>query len=83
MMITACSFGGMIFLDEGAIYLVTFLAFTAGTACSCGSTMSPSIQSDVIDLDEHPTGERKEGAYFAALNFVFKSETGITLMLTG
>jgi GPH family glycoside/pentoside/hexuronide:cation symporter/oligogalacturonide transporter len=29
------------------------------------------------------TGERKEGAYFAAWNFVFKSATGVTLMLTG
>lgn len=83
MMITACSFGGMVFLSEGSIYLITGLAALAGTAASCGSIMSPSIQSDVIDFDEAQTGERKEGAYFAAWNFVYKSATGFTLMLTG
>ena len=42
-----------------------------------------SIQADVIDYDEYMTGQRKEGAYFAAWNFVFKSATGITIMITG
>jgi Na+/melibiose symporter-like transporter len=59
------------------------LAFLAGTAASCGAMMGPSIQSDVIDWDEHATGERKEGAYFAAWNFVFKVANGVTQGLTG
>ncbi len=83
MMATGGSFGGMFFLEEGSVALLVVLAVLAGTAASCGSIMSPSIQSDVIDFDEHRTGERKEGAYFAAWNFVFKSATGLTLMLTG
>ena len=37
----------------------------------------------MIDYDEYLTGQRKEGAYFAAWNFVFKASFGITLMLTG
>ena len=37
----------------------------------------------VIDYDELKTGQRKEGAYFAAWNFVYKLATGITLILTG
>jgi GPH family glycoside/pentoside/hexuronide:cation symporter len=37
----------------------------------------------VIDWDEHATGERKEGSYFAAWNFVLKVATGITQGLTG
>jgi Na+/melibiose symporter-like transporter len=37
----------------------------------------------VIDYDEYKSGKRKEGTYFATWNFVFKSATGITLMLTG
>ena len=45
--------------------------------------MGPSIQADVIDWDEHATGERKEGSYFAAWNFVFKVATGLTQALTG
>ena len=45
--------------------------------------MGPSVQGDVIDYDEHLTGERKEGSYFAAWNFVYKSAAGIMLALTG
>ena len=83
MLLTAVSFGAMIFLTEGTVTLLMVLAFAAGTAASCGAMMGPSIQADVIDWDEHATGERKEGAYFAAWNFVFKVATGLTQGLTG
>ena len=83
MVLTAFSFGGMFFLQEGSTFLITFLAFTAGTAAGCGGTVGPSVQADIIDFDEYETGERKEGAYFAAWNFVFKCAFGVTLFLTG
>jgi GPH family glycoside/pentoside/hexuronide:cation symporter len=83
MLLTAVSFGSMFFLTEGAVALMTVLAIAAGTAASCGAMMGPSIQADVIDWDEHATGERKEGAYFAAWNFIFKVATGLTQALTG
>ena len=37
----------------------------------------------MIDYDEMVTGERKEGSYFAAWNFVYKGATGVMLLLTG
>jgi GPH family glycoside/pentoside/hexuronide:cation symporter len=83
MVLTALSFGSMFLLTEGSLVLMTVLAFSAGTAAGCGAMMGPSIQADVIDWDEHATGERKEGAYFAAWNFVFKVATGLTNALTG
>ncbi|MFI5314795.1 MAG: MFS transporter [Myxococcota bacterium] len=83
MLLTAAAFGAMIFLTEGATTLLLVLAFVAGTAASCGAMMGPSIQADVIDWDEHATGERKEGSYFAAWNFVFKVANGLTQGLTG
>jgi GPH family glycoside/pentoside/hexuronide:cation symporter len=83
MLLTAVSFGSMVFLAEGTISLLMVLAFFAGMAASCGAMMGPSIQADVIDWDEHATGERKEGSYFAAWNFVFKVANGLTLQLTG
>jgi GPH family glycoside/pentoside/hexuronide:cation symporter len=83
MLLTAVSFGAMFLLTEGALVLMTVLAFLAGTAAGCGAMMGPSIQADVIDWDEHATGERKEGAYFAAWNFIFKVATGLTQALTG
>jgi GPH family glycoside/pentoside/hexuronide:cation symporter len=83
MLLTSASFGSMFFLGEGTLVLMTMLAIAAGTAASCGAIVGPSIQADVIDWDEHATGERKEGAYFAAWNFVFKVATGLTQALTG
>jgi len=59
------------------------LSIFAGLAAGAGGTIGPSVQGDVIDYDEHLTGERKEGSYFAAWNFVYKSAMGVMLALTG
>ena len=82
-LVTACGFGAMMFLQEGSSVLISCLAVVLGTGAGAGAVVAPSIQADVIDYDELETGQRKEGAYFAAWNFVFKSATGITLMMTG
>jgi GPH family glycoside/pentoside/hexuronide:cation symporter len=65
------------------LFLIMFLAAFAGLANGCGGTLGPSVQGDVIDYDEYKTGERKEGSYFAAWNFVYKSALGVMLLLTG
>jgi GPH family glycoside/pentoside/hexuronide:cation symporter len=88
MLLTGVSFGSMIalaFIDSLEIKLayIMIAAVFAGLAAGCGGTIAPSIQSDVIDYDEYVTGERKEGSYFAAWNFVFKSAAGVMLLLTG
>jgi GPH family glycoside/pentoside/hexuronide:cation symporter len=82
MLLTAVAFGGMFFVVEGSVYLLTGLAWLAGLAAGCGAMVGPSIQADVIDYHEFMTGQRKEGAYFAAWNFVYKSATGIMIMST-
>ena len=54
------------------------------SACSaCGTVIGSSILADVIDADELETGERKEGAYYSAYTFLFKSSSGIMAMITG
>jgi GPH family glycoside/pentoside/hexuronide:cation symporter len=83
MLVTAFGFGAMFLLREGDVVPITILAFLLGIGAGAGAVVAPSIQADVIDYDELVTGQRKEGAYFAAWNFVFKSATGVTLMLTG
>jgi GPH family glycoside/pentoside/hexuronide:cation symporter len=83
MLLTAAGFGSMFFLQEGDSLLITVLAVICGLGAGSGAVVGPSIQSDIIDYDEFVTGQRKEGAYFAAWNFCFKASTGITLMLTG
>ncbi len=83
MLVTGFGFGGMFFLEEGSDLLISVLAVICGLGAGSGAVVAPSIQADVIDYDEYKSGKRKEGTYFATWNFVFKSATGITLMLTG
>ena len=88
MLLTGVSFGGMFFLPFLAsinerLFLIIVLAFFAGLSSGCGGTIGPSVQGDVIDYDEYITKERKEGTYFAAWNFTFKSAYGVMLLLTG
>lgn len=83
MFVTAFGFGGMFFLTEGSVILITVLAVICGLGAGSGAVVAPSIQSDIIDYDEVQSGKRKEGIYFAAWNLVYKSATGFTLMLTG
>ena len=74
----------LFYLEETAAdILISVLAFICGLGAGSGAVVAPSIQADVIDYDEYRSGKRKEGTYFATWNFVFKSATGITLMLTG
>ena len=88
MLLTGVSFGAMFalpFIDSllaKSIY-ISIAAVFAGLAAGCGGTISPSVQGDVIDYDEYITGERKEGSYFAAWNFVHKGGMGVMLLLTG
>ena len=83
LMVTGVGFGSMYFVGEGDVWLYASLAFVCGLGAGSGALVAPSIQADIIDFDEYQSGKRKEGAYFAAWNFVHKSATGITLMLTG
>lgn len=87
MMLTGLSFGAMFSLpflaQDVKVPMIFFLAVFAGLAAGCGGTIAPSIQSDIIDYDEYMTGERKEGSYFAAFNFVHKSATGVMIFITG
>ena len=87
MLLTGFSFGAMFLLPfiEGPerTTLIFVAAVFAGLAAGCGGTIAPSVQSDIIDYDEYLTGERKEGSYFAAFNFVHKSAIGVMTLITG
>lgn len=83
MLGTAIGFGCFFLLGPGDVVQTYALAAFLGVAAGCGNVMAPSVQSDIVDYDEHLTGERKEGGYFAAFNFIQKSAGGVTIILTG
>ena len=85
---TGVSFGAFCILPfiesiDIRIAISFVFAFFAGLAAGCGGMIGPSVQSDIVDYDELVSGERKEGSYFAAWNFVQKSAVGVMLLLTG
>jgi GPH family glycoside/pentoside/hexuronide:cation symporter len=61
------------FAGAGDAWLVLIVAGLGGFASAGTDVLFPSIQADVIDWDELQTGERKEGAYFAAWAFSSKA----------
>ena len=83
MYLSAASIGAMFFLGAGDDKLLMILAFFAGIANGAGHVIGPSLLSDTVDYDELQTGERKEGAYFAAWNFIWKTATGLAVMFIG
>lgn len=83
MLLAAAAFGGMLFVGEGDVALVTVLLVVAGAAMGSGGVLANSILADVIDLDEAATGQRKEGVYSAAMNFVLKVGIALATALGG
>jgi GPH family glycoside/pentoside/hexuronide:cation symporter len=73
----------LVFQAEGRVWLMVLVSSVAGTAGGCGATLGQAIKADVIDFDEYATGERKEGSYFAAWNFVAKLAMGLMVALSG
>ena len=55
----------------------------AGLSSSCPNVLGYTLKSEIVDVDEHMTGERKEGAYFAGWSFVNKLAAGIMIGLVG
>jgi GPH family glycoside/pentoside/hexuronide:cation symporter len=76
-------FGLLFWVGEGDWLLMVLSSLIAGSAGACGNTLGQSLKADVIDVDEHKTGERKEGAYFAAWSFVGKLSAGFMVGVVG
>jgi GPH family glycoside/pentoside/hexuronide:cation symporter len=83
MLLAAAAFGGMFFVGPGDVIVIIALLVVAGSSMGCGSVLSVSILADVIDLDEHRTGERKEGVFSAAMTLVQKAGTSLSTVASG
>ncbi len=71
------------FLGEGDVLPMMVISVGFGLMNGCGAVVGPSLKADVVDWDEAATGERKEGSYFAAWNFVQKSAGGLSIWAIG
>ncbi|MEM9177255.1 MAG: MFS transporter [Myxococcota bacterium] len=74
----------MIFdLEAGAITYMKVAVVLTGACSACATVLGSSILADVIDADELETGERKEGAYYSAYTFLYKTSSGIMAGIAG
>jgi len=83
MWLSMLGFGLLLFLGPGTIGIMVVASILAGIGSGCGPTLGQAIKADVIDWDEYQTGERKEGAYFAAWSFTSKLAAGVMLGIVG
>ena len=83
MVMVCIGIGGMFFVGPGGVVAMALLAAIGGAAAGGADVVFPSLCADVIDYDEYRTGERKEGMYFAAWNFVAKTALGLAAIVTG
>jgi GPH family glycoside/pentoside/hexuronide:cation symporter len=83
MAIVCVALGTIFFVAPRDMVALMALAVVVGAAMSGADVVFPSVQADVIDCDEQRTGQRKEGVYFAAWNFVAKTALGVAGVITG
>lgn len=76
-------FALIFFLGEGDFMPMVVISVAFGLMNGSGAVIGPSLKADVVDWDEAATGERKEGSYFAAWNFVQKGAGGISIWAIG
>ena len=77
------AFAALWFVGDGQSLALVLVTIVFGVMTGAGNVVGPSLKADVIDWDEAESGERKEGAYFAAWNFVQKAASGLSGWLIG
>ena len=70
-------------VSAGAITFMKVAVVLTGACSACATVLGSSILADVIDADELETGERKEGAYYSAYTFLYKTSSGVMATVTG
>lgn len=80
---SAIGYGSIIFVGPGDWQLIALSSIIAGASSSCMNILGYTVKSEIIDCDEHRTGERKEGAYFAGWSFVSKFAAGVMFGVVG
>lgn len=77
------AFSSLYFTTPQTLWLGYFALICIGMSLSAHVILAPSVKADVVDYDELETGERKEGAYFAAWNLVQKLAGALAVVFSG
>jgi oligogalacturonide transporter len=73
-----------IFVDSStSIVLICLYAALIGYGASAGNLATWSMLSDIYDIDECVTGERREGVYSGMTTFLRKLTSGIAIFILG
>ena len=80
---SALGYGTILLVGPGDWHVVLVSSFLVGSASACPNVLGLTLKSEIVDCDEHRTGERKEGAYFAGWSFVGKLAGGIMVGVVG
>ena len=83
MGVAIVGYSALFFVTEGRLAWMCGVVCLTGAASSAGNVLGASVQADVVDWDEHATGERKEGSYYSTFTFLQKTSAGVMAMLTG
>jgi sugar (glycoside-pentoside-hexuronide) transporter len=83
MAVIGLAIGSLAFASPGDVAITIVLCACGGFASAGTDVLFPSIQADAIDWDELHTGQRKEGAYFAAWAFASKCAGALASALVG
>jgi GPH family glycoside/pentoside/hexuronide:cation symporter len=79
----AIAYASLFWLQADAFGSAAVLLACAGFFSGCAGPNAPTLLAAVIDEDASRTGERKEGVYFAAWNFVQKCSGALVVLLLG
>ncbi len=81
--LSALGFFGLFFIEVGDWLTIALASVWIGATSGASRALSASVKADIIDVDELRTGERKEGAYFAAWNLSLKAAGGLAVAIAG
>jgi GPH family glycoside/pentoside/hexuronide:cation symporter len=74
---------GLFFLPRDRTDLMFFLAVLAGVGVATAYLVPWSMLTDVIDLDELNTGQRREGIFYSCMVFLQKLGLGLGIFFVG
>jgi GPH family glycoside/pentoside/hexuronide:cation symporter len=86
----AAAYSALFWLPADGFAWIALLLGAAGFLTGCGGPLGPAFLASVADAESRRTGERREGIYFAAKEFVEKASgaavalvAGVVLQLSG